>query len=119
MGISHLFFADDLMLFGEASEHQAKRIMDCLTRLGKVSRIKVNSSKSHIYCSLNTSTGLKRRIADVLGMPLSSTLDSYLGIPLLKKRVSKDMFNSIIDQMRRKTCQSGNLARLVWSGGES
>lgn len=37
-----------------------------------------------------------------MGMPLSTQLDSYLGIPILNKRVSKDMFNVVLDKMKRK-----------------
>lgn len=35
-------------------------------------------------------------------MSISSHLDSYLGIPMINKRVSKDMLNSAIDKMRKK-----------------
>lgn len=99
----HIFFADDLMLFGEAMEHQVRTMMECLNRLNKTSGLKVNLSKSsQIFCSLNTNASVKRRIADKMGMPLSTQLDSYLGIPILNKRVSKDMFNVVLDRMKRK-----------------
>ncbi|XP_028803541.1 uncharacterized protein LOC114758643 [Neltuma alba] len=39
--ISHLMFADDLLLFGEASESQANYMMDCLERFCKASGEKV------------------------------------------------------------------------------
>lgn len=51
MGISHLFFADDLMLFAEASENQIRLIMDCLNSFSEMSGLKVNLSKSLIFCS--------------------------------------------------------------------
>lgn len=35
VGISHLFFADDLMLFGEASESQTWRLIECMNRFSR------------------------------------------------------------------------------------
>ncbi|XP_031126953.1 uncharacterized protein LOC116029190 [Ipomoea triloba] len=100
--ISHLFFADDLMLFSEATEHQANKMMECLRRLSKDSGLKVNFTKSQIFCSPNTNASTKHRIADCMGIPLSPHLDSYLGIPILNKMVSKQTFNYVIDKMRKK-----------------
>lgn len=111
-GISHLFFADDLMLFGEATDLQARRMIECLNRLSNDSGLKVNLSKSQIFCSPNTSAGTKRVIAESMGIPLSPHLGSYLGIPLINKRVSKNTFNFVIDKMRRKlaTWQADSLS---------
>ncbi|XP_019198971.1 PREDICTED: uncharacterized protein LOC109192724 [Ipomoea nil] len=102
VGISHLFFADDLMLFGEASDRQAKVMIDCLNRLGNISGLKVNHSKSQIFCSPNTGAGSKQNVGSTMGIPVAHHLGSYLGIPLLQKRVSKDMFGSVLNKMRQK-----------------
>ncbi|XP_019168955.1 PREDICTED: uncharacterized protein LOC109164864 [Ipomoea nil] len=102
IGISHLFFADDLMLFGEAIERQAKVMSDCLDRLSRVSGLKVNLTKSQIFCSPNTGSGSKQNMETAMGIPVTPHLGSYLGIPLLQKRVSRDMFGSILSKMRRK-----------------
>ncbi|CAL8132777.1 unnamed protein product [Prunus armeniaca] len=52
--ISHLFFADDLILFGEASIHQAKLMKHCLDLFCGASGQQVNFVKSRICCSPNT-----------------------------------------------------------------
>lgn len=102
IGISHLFFVGDLMFFGEASERQAKVMMDCLKNFSKVSGLKVNLSKSLVFCSPNLNAGTKRCIGDKLNIPLAPNLGCYLGIPMLQKHVSKDTFMTIIDKTRRK-----------------
>ncbi|XP_019150780.1 PREDICTED: uncharacterized protein LOC109147628 [Ipomoea nil] len=46
--------------------------------------------------------GFPGRISDMMGIPATSHLGSYLGMPILQKRITKDTFSSIIDKMRRK-----------------
>lgn len=74
IGISHLFFAEDIMLFGEATDHQAKIMMNCLNKFNKASGFKINLSKSLCYCSPNLNTGNKRAITENLNIPLASNL---------------------------------------------
>ena len=49
--LSHLFFADDLVLFAEASIEQARIIKECLDLFCKASEQKVNFQKSNIFFS--------------------------------------------------------------------
>lgn len=46
--ISHMFFADDLLLFGEASQQQAEVIFEVLETFCVESGQKVNGAKSMI-----------------------------------------------------------------------
>lgn len=47
--ISHLMFADDVVLFGEASAEQARLVENCLNEFCERSGQKVNTQKSSIY----------------------------------------------------------------------
>lgn len=100
--VSHLFFADDLMIFGEASEYQAENMMRCLESFSTRSGLKINLSKSTLFCSPNTCSRVKRRIGEITGITVKDTLGNYLGIPILQKRVSKHTFGYILDKMKRK-----------------
>nr|AIK35195.1 LINE-type retrotransposon LIb DNA [Ipomoea batatas] len=102
IGISHLFFADDLMLFGEATERQAKIMIDCLNTFSSTSGLQVNLSKSTIFCSPNLHAGLRKQIGDKMNIPTSDNLGTYLGIPMLQKRVSRHTFSSVVEKMRKK-----------------
>lgn len=42
LALSHLFFADDLMLFCEASQSQLSMAMDCLQEFAEVSGLEIN-----------------------------------------------------------------------------
>lgn len=100
--ISHLFFADDLLLFAEASENQISIIMGCISKFSKQLGLSINLAKSTIFCSPNTCDMLKRRIGDLAKIPVTHNMGKYLGIPILQKRVSKNTFAYILENMTRK-----------------
>lgn len=76
--ISHLFFVDDLLLFGEASIRQAECMQTILDSFCKESGQRVNLTKSHLWCSPNTRRSLKRHIHVEFGVPTTSDLGMYL-----------------------------------------
>lgn len=102
MGISNLFFANDLMLFSEATEDQAGVIMECMARFSAISGLDINLGKSQIFCSPNTPNTMKRRIGEVTKIPVTNHLGKYLGVLVLQKRVSKNDFAYILDNMKKK-----------------
>lgn len=69
--LSHLFFADDLILFGEASWSQALLIQEILADFCGESDQKVNSK---LDFSPKTPSGMARVISERFGVPLSRDL---------------------------------------------
>ena len=51
--LSHLFFADDLILFAKADQPNCEIIMDVLIEFCDVSGQKVNHAKSKLFASSN------------------------------------------------------------------
>ena len=51
--VSHFFFADDLILFGQASTKQAEVMRECLDIFCGFSGQQVSFPKSRVYCSNN------------------------------------------------------------------
>ena len=49
--LSHLFFADDLLLFAKATEDQIRTIMECLNHFCRIYGQKVSLQKSSIFVS--------------------------------------------------------------------
>ncbi|MDV3200005.1 MAG: reverse transcriptase domain-containing protein, partial [Candidatus Phytoplasma australasiaticum] len=79
--LTHLFFADDLVLFSEASQEQITIISHCLERFSRASGQKVSLRKSQIFFSKNVNREVAKRIIDTTGIPETMNLGKYLGVP--------------------------------------
>ncbi|KAH0977195.1 hypothetical protein GBA52_026914 [Prunus armeniaca] len=77
--VSHLFFADDLVLFAEATPCQARVMKDCLDLFCSASGQTVNFAKSAIFCSPNTCKMVAKEIGAICGSPITEDLGKYLG----------------------------------------
>uniref|UniRef100_A0A803Q1S7 Reverse transcriptase domain-containing protein n=1 Tax=Cannabis sativa TaxID=3483 RepID=A0A803Q1S7_CANSA len=97
--ISHLFFADDSLLFSSASVQAATTIQSILRHYSHASGQMVNFTKSALYFSPNTTQAIKQEIATLLGIPVRDTMDKYLGLPQAFGRSKKDAFNYINDRV--------------------
>ena len=89
IGISHLFFADDLMLFAKVSKKGSEAIKEVLDKFCEESRQVINYEKSRIYFSQNISTNLKEKVCNNLGIQATSNLGKYLGFPLKHRRATQ------------------------------
>lgn len=100
--LSHLFFADDMVLFREASEGQIDIVKDCLDRFCSCSGQKVSLAKSQIYVSNNVRNDFSEHLAAKAGIPLSKDLGRYLGVPSLHNRVNESTFAGILDRIKAR-----------------
>ncbi|KAH9751258.1 putative ribonuclease H protein [Citrus sinensis] len=100
--ITHVFFADDLLLFAEASCTQAAVINDVLNTFCVSSGAKVNKQKSQVFFSKNVNPCNVRNIGTTLGFSVTTDLGNYLGMPLLHSRVSKATYHGILEKVERK-----------------
>lgn len=100
--LSHMFFADDLILFGMATSHNINVIMNCINMFCSFSGEKVNPSKSKILFSPNTPRDTMSHICELTGMEATEDLGKYLGVPLHTKRVTKAMFRDLITRVNTK-----------------
>ena len=103
--ISHLFFVDDLLLFTEASESQMEIIMCCLNILCESLGQKINPLKSNVAFSAGVDEEVVLRISALSGMPISTKLEKYLGIPSIMGRMKTKTFQYL--QERIEGCLEG------------
>ena len=100
--VSHLFFADDLMLFAKANESGAKTIKEVLTKFCDESGQLVSIDKSRVYFLPNIHEGIKDTICTSLGIQATNCLGKYLGMPLKHKGAARSQYNYIAERMLSK-----------------
>ena len=85
--ISHLFFADDILIFIETCLDQVQVVKTCLEIFCDASSQKVNAAKTKVFFfSRNVNHVQARELSQKLGFSLTSDLGKYLGVLLLHKR---------------------------------
>ncbi|KAG7547784.1 Ribonuclease H domain [Arabidopsis suecica] len=97
--LSHICFADDLILFAEASVTQIRVIRRVLERFCVASGQKVSLEKSKIFFSENVHKDLAKQISDESGIKSTKELGKYLGMPILHKRINKETFSEVIERV--------------------
>ena len=88
IGISHLFFANDLMFFAKVSEKGSEAIKEVLDKFCEDSGQVISYEKSRIYFSPNIPSSLKEKVNDNLSIQATSNLGKYLGFPLKHRGVT-------------------------------
>lgn len=96
--LSHLFFADDILLMAEAPTSQMKVILDTLNRVCTSSGLRVSKAKSKIFVSSNVNPRLAVRLNTMSGFEVTKNLGNYLGVPILHERVKADTFSNLLSK---------------------
>ncbi|KAI0497165.1 hypothetical protein KFK09_020387 [Dendrobium nobile] len=99
--VSHLLYADDILVFAEASVPNAKRISGLLTDYCGWTGQNININKSAILFNKSCPRWKCRRIARLLGYNMVSSLE-YLGLPLLTRRTVKADFAKTVNNAMAK-----------------
>lgn len=80
--LTHLFFADDAIIFGQANKEEIYQIINIFNVFTAASGQKINLQKSGLICGKGISPVLKAELASILNIPIWDTPGKYLGIPV-------------------------------------
>jgi hypothetical protein len=100
--VSHLLFADDLIIFASANRVGAKAIQKCLSKYQSWFGQKVNMNKSAIMFSKKVPRGAQRSICHLLHLSSTPFHAKYLGLPLSKESTITKTLESVVDKVSQK-----------------
>jgi hypothetical protein len=94
LGIAHLLFADDTLLFMHISDEQTKAIKHVMSTYEKCSDQLINPSNCSMMFGPLCTEERKETALRVLNMPCTTQEEKYLGLPTPEGRMNKDKFKS-------------------------
>ena len=100
--ISHLFFADDSLLFCRASLSDLQVIQNILSLYEKASGQKLNREKTTIFFNKAVKEDTKTQISNYLEVPEVKEYEKYLGLPAVVGRKKKESLNYLKERVWSK-----------------
>ncbi|KAL2228324.1 UNVERIFIED_CONTAM: putative mitochondrial protein [Sesamum indicum] len=100
--ISHLAFADDIIIFSKDTCKDLKTLMEFLRHYELISSQRINKKKSSFTVDEKTSNMRIRCIQQVIGFKLKYLPITYLGAPLFKGNKKGVLFDELIQKIRNK-----------------
>ena len=93
--ISHLFFADDSLIFCKVSLEECDALQRVLRVYEGASGQQLNRVKTSLFFSSNTPIDIQEVTKERFGAQVIKHHEKYLGLPSLVGRNKKSTFNSI------------------------
>ncbi|KAG8387170.1 hypothetical protein BUALT_Bualt03G0225300 [Buddleja alternifolia] len=100
--LSHMFFADDIIITAKNTPKSALTIKTTLDKFCKASGLKINLSKSKVFFAPKTPRDIKRDMTDILQIGPTNRLGKYLGVNVLHSRNSSDNFRDLVEKVQRR-----------------
>ena len=100
--VTHLFFADDSLLFCRARREDLQAIQNILTSFEHASGQKINREKTTLFFSKAVPDEMKREIIEFLGVAEIKEYEKYLGLPAVVGKNKKASLNYIKERVWAK-----------------
>lgn len=97
--ISHLMFADDVMVFFDGTSNRLHGIAECLDDFASWSGLHMNTLKTELFTS-----GLEQRESDAIacyGFPSGNFPIRYLGLPLMSRKLKIAEYAPLMTKINR------------------
>ena len=80
--VSHLLFADDSLLFCQATMEESQKLLQLLAQYEVTSSQAINRQKTSLFFSKNTKLVVKEQIKQLFGARAMTECERYLGLPM-------------------------------------
>lgn len=100
--VSHLLFADDLIIFSRANKFEATTIRSCLQKFSAWSGQTINEAKLAVHFSRNFRGLARDEVCATLNIQHSFNQNSHLGLPIFIHRSKRLAFNDIKERVLQK-----------------
>ncbi|KAF7839536.1 reverse transcriptase [Senna tora] len=100
--ISQLMYADDTVLFFEATPHGCQTVQRTLSRYADLSRQKMNFQKFILVFSPNTLYKQKMEISKLLGLRFAGKLGKYLGTLVEERNSKQKIVDDVVSKIKVK-----------------
>lgn len=107
MGISHLLFADDTLMFFKAEQQQAMAVKNVLNTYAKGTGQLINPGKCSIMFGEASPPVVQETIKGILQIEKDSFEEKYLSFPTPEVRMNKGKFQSIQEKIWKRVIQWG------------
>lgn len=101
ISLTHLMFADDLLMFARADPYSVKLMHDAFKKFSNASGLTANLDKSSIYFG-GISEYDQGLILEVLPVVRDSLPFKYLGVPLTSKKLTVHQCKPLVDRVLAK-----------------
>lgn len=100
--ISHLFFADGILLFAKETEAQVECILEGINKIYRASGQRINFGKSTVLFSSNFSEDESLRLSTKLGVKQTKELGVYLGHNVHHQGRSNRASDKLLERLRER-----------------
>ncbi|XP_020243132.1 uncharacterized protein LOC109821353 [Asparagus officinalis] len=98
LNITHLIFADDLLLFAKGDVYSVHKLFQCVKEFSAVSGLEANPEKCSVFFG-GIDESVKSSINNYLGFSKGVLPFKYLGVPLTTKKLSHMDCNALLSKI--------------------
>ncbi|KAH1065142.1 hypothetical protein J1N35_030129 [Gossypium stocksii] len=102
LNLSHLFFADDLVIFNHIDLFYSGLLKDYLSNFCELSGHNVNARKTNVFFSSGVNESLRNTLNGILGFQEVNDFGHYLEVPLFHRTVTNSILDFLVERVRSR-----------------